>query len=118
SYRSEIDYELVGTADWTVPGNVRAALDGNPLTERLYRDGPGGAKLTTPSILQVGAHWQLNDRFALSASWAETNWSSLREVRIQFDNGDPDAVEPFDWSDSTFVSLGAEYKLNDRWTLR
>ena len=39
-------------------------------------------------------------------------------MRIEFDNPDPDAVEPFEWSDSTFVSLGAEYKLNDRWTLR
>ena len=118
SYRSEIDYDLTGTAQWDVPGNVRAALDGNPLSQPLYRTGPGGAALTTPSILQVGAHWQVNERFALSASWAETGWSSLREVRIEFDNPDPDAVEPFEWSDSTFVSLGAEYKLNDRWTLR
>ncbi len=118
SYRSEIDYELVGTADWTVPGNVAAVFSASPTTAPLFLDGPGGAKLTTPSILQVGAHWQVNDRFALSASWAETGWSSLREVRIEFENPDPDAVEPFEWSDSTFVSLGAEYKLSDSWTLR
>ncbi len=118
SYRSEIDYDLVGTADWTVPGNVAAVFGASPMTAPLFQDGPGGAALTTPSVLQVGAHWQVNERFALSASWAETGWSSLREVRIEFDNPDPDAVEPFEWSDSTFVSLGAEYKLNDRWTLR
>ncbi|MGJ4730767.1 OmpP1/FadL family transporter [Luteimonas sp. SDU101] len=116
SYRSEIDYELVGTADWTVPGDVAAVL--GQARPGWFLDGPGGAKLTTPSVLQVGAHWQLNDRFALSASWAETGWSSLEEVRIEFENPDPDAVEPFEWSDSTFVSLGAEYKLNDTWTLR
>ena len=118
SYRSEIDYDLVGTADWTVPGNVAAVFGASPMTAPLFQDGPGGAKLTTPSVLQVGAHWQVNDRFALSASWAETGWSSLEEVRIEFANPDPDAVEPFEWSDSTFVSLGAEYKLNDTWTLR
>src|SRR5690606_10544220 len=44
--------------------------------------------------------------------------SSLREVRIVFDNPDPDSVEPFEWKDTTFVSLGAEYKLNEAWTLR
>ncbi|MGY1410681.1 MULTISPECIES: OmpP1/FadL family transporter [unclassified Luteimonas] len=118
SYRSEIDYELNGTAQWDVPGNVRGALDGNPLTQPLYRTGPGGAALTTPSVLTIGANWQVNDRLALSATFAETGWSSLQEVRVQFDNPDPDAVEPFEWSDSTFASIGAEYKLNDSWTLR
>ena len=118
SYRSEIDYDLAGTADWTVPGNVAAVFGASPTTAPLFLDGPGGAALTTPSLLQVGAHWQVNDRFALSASWAETGWSSLREVRIDFENPDADSVEPFEWSDSTFVSLGAEYKLNDSWTLR
>ncbi|WP_158636434.1 OmpP1/FadL family transporter [Luteimonas marina] len=118
SYRSEIDYELAGTADWTVPGNVAAVFSASPTTAPLFQDGPGGAKLTTPSVLSVGAHWNVTDRFALSASWAETGWESLREVRIEFENPDPDAVEPFEWSDSTFVAIGAEYKLSDRWTLR
>jgi long-chain fatty acid transport protein len=49
---------------------------------------------------------------------SKTGWSSLREVRIDFDNPDPDAVEEFDWDDSMFYSLGVEYKLNPAWTLR
>lgn len=118
SYRSEIDYELAGTAEWTVPGEVQAVFGANPMTAPLFQTGPGGANLTTPSVFSLGAHWQVNDRLALAASFAETGWSSLREVRIQFGNPDPDAVEPFEWDDSTFVSLGAEYKLNDSWTLR
>ncbi|TYT26690.1 hypothetical protein FZO89_10710 [Luteimonas viscosa] len=118
SYRSEIDYELRGTADWTVPGNVAAVFGASPFTAPLFQDGNVSANLTTPSILSVGATWQLNERFALSASWAETGWESLREVRIDFDNPDPDAVEPFEWDDTSFVSIGAEYKLNDSWTLR
>lgn len=118
SYRSEIDYELRGTADWTVPGNVAAVFGASPMTSPLFQDGDVSANLTTPSILSVGATWQLNEQFALSASWAETGWSSLREVRIDFDNPDPDAVEPFEWDDTSFVSIGAEYKLNERWTLR
>ena len=118
SYRSEIDYELSGTADWTVPGNVAAVFGASPLTAQLFQDGAVKADLTTPSILSVGAAWQVTDRFALLATWSETGWSSLREVRIQFDNPDPDAVEPFEWKDSTFASIGAEFKLNDSWTLR
>jgi len=118
SYRSEIDYELSGTADWTVPTFVRGALSGNPATDALFRDGGVTANLTTPSILNIGAAWQVTDALQLSATYAETNWSSLREVRIQFDNPDPDSVEPFEWQDSYFAAVGAEYKLNESWKLR
>ncbi|WP_157745244.1 MULTISPECIES: outer membrane protein transport protein [Luteimonas] len=116
SYRSEIDYELHGTADWTVPGNVAAVL--GQAQPGLFLDGPGGADLTTPSILNVGATWQVNDALMLSATYAQTGWESLREVRIEFDNPDADSVEPFEWRDTYFAALGAEYKLNESWKLR
>lgn len=116
SYRSEIDYELTGTADWTVPGAAVPVLDfARP---GWFKDGGVTADLTTPSVLSVGATWQATDRLALMATYAETNWSSLREVRIRFDGPDADAVEPFGWTDTVFASVGAEFKLNDRWTLR
>ncbi|MBP6798610.1 MAG: outer membrane protein transport protein [Luteimonas sp.] len=116
SYRSEIDYELTGTADWTVPGAAVPVLDfARP---GWFEDGGVTADLTTPSVLSVGATWQATDRLALMATYAETNWSSLREVRVRFDRPDPDAVEPFGWKDTVFASVGAEFKLNDAWTLR
>lgn len=118
SYQSEIDYELRGTADWTVPGDVRTVFNSNPITAQLFQDGGAGAKLTTPSTLAVVARYDFTDRFAMMANWTETGWSSLREVRVEFDRADPDSVEPFEWEDTVFVSLGAEYKLNDAWTLR
>ncbi|KPN17151.1 hypothetical protein AO715_03475 [Xanthomonas sp. Mitacek01] len=118
SYRSEIDYELSGTADWTVPDNARAVFNSSPTTRPLFLDGPVTADLTTPSILNIGATWQVNDALMLSATYAETGWSSLREVRIQFDNPDPDSVEPFEWKDTYFAAVGAEFKLNDSWKLR
>lgn len=116
SYRSEIDYELTGTADWTVPTNAASVFD--QVAPALFQDGTVGADLTTPSILNIGAAWQVTDALMLSATYAETDWSSLREVRIQFDNPDPDSVEPFEWKDTYFAALGAEYKLSDSWKLR
>lgn len=118
SYRSEIDYELTGTADWTVPGNARAVFDSTTATSALFQDGTALAELTTPSILNIGVAWQVTDALMLSATYAETNWSSMREVRIQFDNPDPDSVEPFEWKDTYFAAVGAEFKLNDSWKLR
>ena len=90
----------------------------SPMTSPLFQDGGVTAQLTTPSITSVAATFDVTDRFMVMATWAETGWSSLREVRINFDNPDPDAVEPFEWEDTVFASIGAEYKLNDAWTLR
>ena len=50
-----------------------------------------------------------------------TQWSSLEEVAIVFGNPaqQPNpAVEDFKWEDTIFASIGAEWKLNDQWTLR
>ena len=118
SYRSEIDYELTGTADWTVPGNAQAVFGSTTATSVLFQDGTAFAELTTPSILNIGVAWQVTDALMLSATYAETNWSSMREVRIQFDNPDPDSVEPFEWRDTYFAALGAEYTLNPSWKIR
>jgi long-chain fatty acid transport protein len=118
SYRSEIDYELSGSVDWTVPDNVAAVFAVDPNTRPLFQDGAVIAKLTTPSITSVDIRYDFTDRFAMMATWTETGWTSLREVRIDFGNPDPDLVEPFDWRDTEFMSLGGEFKLNDSFTLR
>ena len=117
SYRSEIDYDLEGAADWTVPTAARATFDAVGRAA-LFNDGNVTAALTTPSVLSLGATYQVTDSFKLMGSWAKTGWSSLREVRINFDNPDPDAVEDFSWRDTEFMSLGGEFALNDAWTLR
>ncbi len=118
SYRSEIDYELEGTADWTVPSNVAAVFSASPTTARLFKDGGASAKLTTPSVLNVDVRYDINDQFAMMFSWAQTGWESLREVRVDFEGPDPDSVEPFNWKDTQFTSLGGEYQFNDAWTFR
>lgn len=118
SYRSEIDYDLEGEADWTVPANARAVFDANPMTRVLFNDGDASAALTTPSVMSIDVGYQFTDRFSMAATYSETNWSSLREVRIDFNNPDPDSVEEFSWGDTRFSSIGADYVLSDAWTLR
>ena len=117
SHRSEIDHELQGTADWTVPGNARTVLNGIGRSN-LFQDGGGSAKLTTPSVTSVSLAWQATDRLAVMGEYARTDWTSLREVRIEFANPDPDSVEDFSWEASSFYSIGAEFALNDDLTLR
>ena len=118
SHRSEIDHELEGNVDWTVPGNVAAVFGASPTTRPLFQDGKALAKLTTPSVTTLSVEYKFTDRFSLMADYSETDWSSLQEIRIDFTNPDPDSVEHFGWNKTRFMALGGEFQLNDAWTLR
>jgi len=117
SHRSEIDHELEGDADWTVPGSARTVFNGIGRSA-LFNDGKVNAKLTTPSITTISASYAVTDSLSVLADYANTDWSSIREVRIDFVNPDPDSVEDFRWTDTTFMSIGAEWKMSDALTLR
>ena len=115
AYRSEVDHRLDGNADFDVPANVAGIL----AATGQFVDSGATARLTTPSVHTLSATWQATDRFALMAEAARTGWSSLREIRIQFDNPvQADSAEAYNWTDTSFYSLGGEYALNDRFTLR
>jgi long-chain fatty acid transport protein len=117
SHRSEIDHELDGKADWTVPGSARTVFNATG-RGALFNDGKALAKLTTPSVTSVSVAYQFNDQLSLMGDYSETDWSSLREIRIEFANPDPDSVEDFSWDNTRFWSIGAEYKLSEAFTLR
>ena len=117
SHRSEIDHVLQGEADWTVPGSARTVFNAIGRSA-LFNDGKASAKLTTPSVTSVSLAYQLNDNLSLMGDYAETDWHSLEEIRIDFANPDPDSVEDFSWGDTRFWSIGAEYKLSEAFTLR
>jgi len=115
AYRSEIDHELSGDADFTVPSNVATIL----AATGQYVDTGALARLTTPSVHTLSATWQATDQFALMAETSLTGWSSLQEIRIQFDNpAQADSAEAYNWGDSWFYSVGGEFAFNDAFTLR
>jgi long-chain fatty acid transport protein len=117
SHRSEIDHELEGSGDFTVPANVVPVLAAGAPGQFL--DGDAGAKLTTPSIDTFSGTWQTNERLALMAEVSRTDWSSLKEIRITFDNAaQPDSAEDYNWKESWFYSVGGEYAFNDKFTFR
>lgn len=125
SHRSEVDHEIAGDADFTVPGSNTAGSPGDivrllgALAPGQFQDGPGGAKLTLPSIDIYSVTWQVNDKLALMAEHQRTDWQSLQEVRITFENpAQEDSAEDYKWEHANFYSLGGDYKFNDRLTLR
>ena len=111
SHRSEIKHDLKGTLDFT---NVPALLANDP----RFQDADGGARLVTPAVTTVSARFGVTDSLRLMADYQKTGWSSLQDVTIKRNNGAVVGMEPFEWSDTDFYSLGAEFDLSEAFTLR
>jgi long-chain fatty acid transport protein len=121
SHRSEIDHELEGDATFDVPAPIRNVFNANPFppARNVFTNTDGKAKLTTPSIDTLSASYAFTDRFTLLADVSKTDWHSLQNVTIDFANPvQADSIEQFGWDDTMFYSLGAEFALNDSFTLR
>ena len=112
SYRTEIDHDVEGTLDFDKSRAPFVAA--NP----RFANGPGGAKLTTPSILTASIRYGFTDDFRVMADFQETGWSSLEKVEITRTNGTVVGSEDFSWEDTTFLSIGAEFDISDAFTLR
>ncbi len=117
SHRSEIKHDLEGTLDFTVPGTVVPALTAAGRIA-AFADGDGGARLVTPTITTLSISYGFTDQFRVLADYQSTGWSSLKDVTIKRANGTVVGSEDFSWEDTDFVSIGAEYDINDAFTLR
>ena len=114
SYRSEIDVDLSGDADFTVP--VSATL--GPLGTVLFIDTGIEAGLTLPASLALSVAHKA-DKFTYLADITWTGWSSFDELRIMFDNpAQADAVTPENWEDTLRYSIGFDYQYQSNMVLR
>jgi long-chain fatty acid transport protein len=118
-YRSEIEHKLDGSLKVGASDGLRDYLDRLPvdLPLTLPLDVGGTAEVDTPKSVWLGLTQQFGDRWTvgLGATWTE--WSSFDEIEVVLAPGG-DIVQPEDWDDSWRYSVGAEFALNDQWTLR
>ncbi len=116
AYRSEIDIEVEGEADFTVPSN--AALDLFLPGAMLFEDTDIEAEVTLPASFSVSVAHEV-DKFTWLADVTWTGWESFDELRIEYDNpSQPDSVTTEDWNDSVRYSLGFDYQYSDKMILR
>lgn len=116
SHRSEVDHDLQGKANFTVPGNAQAVF--NAIGNTGFNDQPITAPLTTPSTDTVSVQYDFGDQFRMMADVQRTDWHSLQSVRIFRANGALLSGEAFNWDDTYVYSLGGEYDLSPAFTLR
>jgi long-chain fatty acid transport protein len=116
SYRSAITHKLSGQASFTnpvLPGAL-AALTQTPATT----NGQANAELKLPDVLSIGLHQKLTPLWALMADVSQTRWSRFKEIRVKFDNGAADSVEPQNYRNTTRVAVGTSFEAREDTILR
>ncbi len=111
SYRSKVSHELKG--DITL---------GNPM---MLAGADIRAKITTPELVLFSGAYDFNDKLTLSATARWTRWSRFDDLNVMTDSqllvygpGSIISSTHENWKDTWFFSLGADYKINENWTLR
>lgn len=104
AYRSEVEQTLAGDVGFSTATML---------------NGPVTADVTLPDSASLSLFHKLDSRWDLLADITWTGWSDFRELRIVRTNGVVLGTPTEEnWSDSYRYSLGANYHLNDKLTLR
>ncbi|WP_313401893.1 outer membrane protein transport protein [Stenotrophomonas sp.] len=118
SYRSKVEHKITGG---------KAKFDVTPATAALlaqtapgtFINTSGKATVTLPASLTMSVTHRINDRWAVMGDVSRTAWkTAFDQVTVDFASNQPDSVLGFHYKDTTFGSIGTEYKLSDTITLR
>lgn len=113
SYRAEVDIEVEGDANFTVPASAALVVVGGQFVDTGL-----AASITLPSSFSLSVSHQ-QDRITYLADITLTGWSSFDELRIEFDNTlQADGVTTEGWEDSMRYSVGVDFQYTDELVLR
>jgi long-chain fatty acid transport protein len=105
SYKSSVETDLKGTYDATGLGSTASAAS---------------AKLEFPDMLQIGAHYQINQAWGIELDVERTGWSSFDQIDIH--HSSPGISSPTtstnNWDDAWAYRLGAIWQINANNQLR
>ena len=108
SYRSKVDHDLRGKADFLNPAGVSAF---NP----LFTDSKVNVPIRLPARAMISAYHKLNSDLALMGDVTYSKWSRYKETRIKFDNSaQDDLVTRRDWHDTFRYALGLDYRYSPK----
>ncbi|WP_399507051.1 outer membrane protein transport protein [Xanthomonas translucens] len=117
SYRSKVEHKITdGTADFTTPANAATVLA--VAAPGTFVDTKGRATVTLPATATASFTHTINEQWTVMADVSCTAWSKFDQVTVDFANNQPNSVLNFAYNDTTFVSVGADYRMSDTLTLR
>jgi long-chain fatty acid transport protein len=140
-YRSEVNVKYKGKISLNnLNAGLTADLNSDGFADTSYQTIFGGnsyetdisSKSTLPQSVVMGYCYKPNEKWTFESDVEWMDWSSIKEEKIDYpsgfgteaipgarsavlNNGNP---TPKNWHSAYSCSLGAEYKLNDKWQLR
>ena len=110
SYRSQVSHRLEGTATLNVPAPL--AADPRLQSSAVHTD------LKTPDIVSLAGSHQISPDLVLLAEVQWTNWSVVKNLRVERPDGSALTDQPEQWHGTWFASIGASYRPAPDWTIR
>jgi long-chain fatty acid transport protein len=103
-YRSRMEH--------TLDGSVKLSRGGT-----TFNNTPGTADLNLPDIIAVGFAHEVTPKLTLMAEYNWYGWSNFEEIRVKRP-GLPDQVVGQNYEDTFSAAIGAQYRIDDSWTVR
>jgi long-chain fatty acid transport protein len=110
SYRSQVSQRLEGTAALNVPAPLAA--------DPRFQSTPAHTDLKTPDIVSLAGSHQISPDLILLAEVQWTNWSVVKNLRVERPDGSALSDQPEQWHGTWFASIGASYYPAPNWTIR
>ena len=109
AYRSQIGHDASGKATLTSP-----SIPGGSLTTEDF-----SVRVTTPDTVMATATWEATQDLRLSGLVRWARWSNLDQLDISA-SAIPGGKKTnhYEWKDTWLFSVGADYRLNNEWTVR
>lgn len=114
SYRSAITHDASGTTEIAIdPAIVGVVLPSNML---LNAD----VSIKTPDTVMLTGTWEATEALRLSGLVRWAKWSNFDTLNVKNSLGATNLNVPIknEWEDTWLFSVGADYKLNNSWTIR
>lgn len=110
NYKSEVHHEL--------DGYIRVSTLAGATVGAGTTSTDGSAKLTTPDHLTFGGSHKINDRLTIQGQATWFGWNNFDNITAVRDSGAVASRVDQNYQTTWAFAVGAEYLLNDAWTLR
>ena len=118
TYRSQMNHKIDDgsarfTADTTSGQQALAVFQ----SQGLFVNSKGKATVKLPASATISFTHRFEGPWSVMADVTRTGWSKFDKVNVNLDSGQVLPLS-FGYRDTTFASIGADYRLNDTLTLR
>ena len=84
----------------------------------MFQTTPARADLKTPDVVSLAGSREVSPQVTLLAEVQWTNWSVVKNLRIERPDGSALTDQPEQWHGTWFASVGATYRPDPSWVIR